>query len=117
MHLLNIEDKPTPSVTINSEGPSSRIESQVNTKKTPDTGKAQDIDNTTKSSRKSAEKQVMSTPPKEINSKVKGNSLEQEWDQFNWKLLDTPKTTDTQEIIGVSNSYAYSREYRVQVYE
>ena len=83
MHLLKIEDKPTPSVIVNSEGPSSRIESQVNTEKTLDTGKAQDTDNTAESNKKSAEKQVMSTPPKEINSKVRGNSLEQEWDQFN----------------------------------
>lgn len=27
IHLLKIEDKPTPSVTVNSEGPSSHIES------------------------------------------------------------------------------------------
>lgn len=96
IHLLKIEDKPTPSVTINSEGPSSRTMSQVNTDKTLDMRKAQETDNTTESNRKSAEKQVLSTPPKEINSEDKGNRLEQEWDQFNYKPQDTPKTTDTQ---------------------
>jgi len=95
MHLLNIEDKPTPSVTVNSEGPISCMESQVIAEKTPDTGNSQDTNNTTVSSRNSTNKYVMSTPSKEINSKVKGNSLEQEWDQFNQKLQDTPKTTDT----------------------
>ena len=39
----------------------------------------------------------MSIPPKDISSEVKSSSLEQEWDQFNKKLQDTPKTTDTQE--------------------
>ena len=66
--LVEIEDKPTPNVNVNSEGPSSCIESQVNTEKTPDTRKAQETDNTMESSRKSAEKQVLSTPPKEISS-------------------------------------------------
>jgi len=32
-HLLKPEDKPTPSVTVDSEGPGSRIDSQVNTEK------------------------------------------------------------------------------------
>ena len=86
MHLLKIEDKPTPSVNINSEGPSSRTVSQVNTEKTPDTGKSKETYNTTESSRKSSKKQVLSSPPKETSSYVKGISLEQEWDQFNQKL-------------------------------
>jgi len=64
MHLLKIEDKPTPSVTVNSEGPSYRIMSQVNIERMPDMGKAQEIDNIEESSRKLVEKQVLSTPPK-----------------------------------------------------
>jgi len=56
MHVLKIKDKPTPSVIVNSEGPSSRIVSQVNTEKTLDMGKAQEIDNIIESSRKSIKK-------------------------------------------------------------
>jgi len=53
LHLLRADDKPTPSVTINSKGPNSRIESEVNT--TQDTRKAQETDTTTKSSRRLSE--------------------------------------------------------------
>ena len=95
MHVLKIKDKPTPSVIVNSEGPSSRIVSQVNTEKTLDMGKAQEIDNIIESSRKSIKKQVLSTPPKEISSQVKGNNLKQVWDQFNQKWQDTLKMTDS----------------------
>jgi len=52
LQLLKIKDKPTPSVTFNSEGPSSRTVSQVNTEKIPNTGKAQEIENIVESSRK-----------------------------------------------------------------
>lgn len=86
-------------MTVNIEGPSSHIESQVNTEKTLDIGKAQYTDNTTESNRKLVEKQVMKTPPKEISLEVKSHNLEQEWDQFNKKLEDTPNTTDTQETM------------------
>lgn len=99
LHLLRIEDKPTPSVTINIEGPTSCTTSQMNIEKTLDKRKAQETDNTTKSSRKSAEKQALITPPKEISLEIKGSSLEQEWDQFNQKLEDTPKMTDTKETM------------------
>ena len=97
-HILKSKDKSTPSVTIDSGGPSSHVDSQVNIEKTPNIGKPQDADNTAKSGRKSAEKQVMSTPTTKINSEVKGSSLEQEWDQFNKKLQGTPKATNTHEI-------------------
>lgn len=52
IHLLKLEDKPTPSVTIDNEGPISRVDSQVNIEKTLDTGKPQDAGNTTESNRK-----------------------------------------------------------------
>ena len=52
MHLLKLEDKSTPSVPIDSGGPSSQVDSQVNTEKTPDTGKPQDTNNTAESSKK-----------------------------------------------------------------
>ena len=97
MHLLKLEDKSTSSVTIDSGGPSSQVDSQVNTKKTPNTGKPQDADNMVESSRKSIEKQVMSTSNTEISSEAKGGSLEQEWGQFNQKLQGTPKASNTQE--------------------
>lgn len=97
LHLLKIEDKPTPSVTVNNEGPNSHIESQVDTEKALDIGKAQDTEKTTESSSKSAKKQGMSTPPKDISYDIKRRSLEQEWDQFSNKLQDTPKKTDAQE--------------------
>ena len=76
MHLLKPEDKPTPSVTVDSEGPSSRIDSQVNTEKKPDIGKLEDADNTTESNRKSAEKQMIGTSTTEISLEVKDSSLE-----------------------------------------
>lgn len=56
MHLLKIEDKPTPSVTVNSEGASSWVDSHINTDKTLDVGKAQDTDNIAESRRKLDEK-------------------------------------------------------------
>lgn len=90
LHFLKIEEKPTPSATVNNEGLESCIESQV------DTGKALDI---AEYIRKSAEKQGMGTPPKDINSEIKRNNLEQEWDQFNKKVQDTPKKTDAWETM------------------
>jgi len=98
MHLLKPKDKSTPSVIVDSGGPSSQVDSWVNTEKTPDTWKPQDMDNKTKSSKKSAEKQVMSTPTTEIFLEAKGSSLEQEWDWFNQKLQGTPKASNTQEM-------------------
>jgi len=76
MHLLKPKYKSTPSVTIDSGGPSSQVDSQVNTEKAQDIGKPQDTANTAESSKKSAEKQVMSTPTIEIGSESKGDSLE-----------------------------------------
>lgn len=99
MHLLKPEDKPTPSAIVDSEGRSSRVDSQVNTEKTPNTRKPQDGDNTNESSRKSVEKQVMNTSTTEISLEVKGNILEQEWDPFNQKLQGTPKAKNTKEIV------------------
>lgn len=96
LHLLKIEDKPTPSVTVNGEGPNSHIKSQVDTRKALDTRKAQDSENIAKSSRKSSKKQGMSTPPKDISSETKSNSLEQEWDQFNKKLQDAQENMEYQ---------------------
>lgn len=99
VYFLKHEDKPTPSVIVNSEGPSSPVYSQVNTEKTPNTWKPQDIDNIIESNWKSAKKQVMTTPTKEISSEIKGSSLEQEWDQYNKKLQCTPKVKNTQETV------------------
>lgn len=56
MHLLKIEDKPTPNVTANSEGASSWVDSHIKTDKTLDIGKTRDTDNIAESRRKSAEK-------------------------------------------------------------
>ena len=77
--MLKTEDKLTPSVTVNNEGPNSRIESQV------DTWKAQDTKNIMESSKRSVEKQVIIYLTKDTGSEIKSNSLEQEWDQFNKK--------------------------------
>lgn len=111
MHLLKIEDKLKPTVTINSEGPISRVDSQISTDKILDSGKARDIDNIVDSSRKLAEKQVMSTPTTEISSEVKGSSMEQEWDQFNLKLQDTHKMTNTQETVECKTSLHTEPKY------
>jgi len=111
MHLLKHEDNSTPSVTVDSGGPSSQIDSQVNIEKTPDIGKPQDVDNTAESSRKSAKKQVMSTPTTKINLETKGSSLEQEWDQFNHKLKGTPKDSyaqETEELKTLAHVYKYT---------
>lgn len=97
LHLLRDDDKPTPKVTINSEGPNSRIESQVNTAQ--DIGKTQQIEIIAESSRRSAEKQVISDLTKDIGPEVKRSDLEQEWDQFNKMVQDTPKTKNAPEII------------------
>lgn len=78
MHPLKLEDKTTPSITIESGGPNSQIDSNANTEKTPDTGKSQDANNTAESSRKSTEKQVIITQATEIGSKTKRGSLEQD---------------------------------------
>ena len=75
LHLLKIEEKPTPSVTINSEGPNSRIESQLDIGKALDTGRAQDTKNTVESSKGSPKKQGMSDPTKDIGSEIKSSSL------------------------------------------
>ena len=80
LHLLKIEDKPTPSVIVNSEGPNYCIESQVDTWKSLDTRRAQDTENIAESNRRSAEKQGMSSPTKDIGSEIKINSLEHQWD-------------------------------------
>jgi len=39
----------------------------------------------------------MINPTKDIGSEIKSSSLKQEWDQFNKRIQDTPKTMDVQE--------------------
>lgn len=58
LHLLKIEDKPTPSVIVNSEAPDSCLESHADRGKVLNTEKAQDIETTTKSNRKSTKNRV-----------------------------------------------------------
>lgn len=82
LHLLKTKEKPTPNVTVNREGPNSRIESQVDTRKELDTGKSQDTENTVEFNRMSTKNQVISDLTKDIGSEIISNSLEQEWDQL-----------------------------------
>jgi len=73
---LRTDDKPMPSVTINKEGPNSRIEYQVNV--AHNTGKTQEIEATTESSKKSAEKLVKSDLTQETSYKCESSDMEQE---------------------------------------
>ena len=61
--------------------------------------KSQDIKNKMESSTRLAEKQDISDLTKGTSFEIKSSNLEQELDQFNKKLQDTPKTTDAQETM------------------
>lgn len=97
MDLLRTDNKPTPSVTIKGREPNSHIESRRNAAQ--NTGKTQETEATTESSRRSAEKQVKIDLTQDTGPKGKSNDMQQEWDSFNKKLQDTTKKTDVQETI------------------
>lgn len=64
-----------------------------------DIRKTQEIEIIAESSRRSAEKQVISDLTKDTGPEGKSSDLEQEWEKFNRKLQDTPKTTNVLETI------------------